>query len=67
MKNRLQPWAWSSRAYSRSTDAALVLAIVVVLAMIAIPSGQAQTFTVLYNFTGASGAWPYPTLSRDSA
>ena len=64
MKNRLQPWGWTSSAFS---DGVQVLAIVVVLAIIALPSVQAQTFAVLYNFTGSTGAWPYPTLSRDSA
>ena len=28
---------------------------------------RAQTFTVLYNFSGHTGAWPYGTLVRDSA
>jgi uncharacterized repeat protein (TIGR03803 family) len=45
--------------------AALIIAI---LAAMAIPSAQAQTFTVLYNFDGAShGGDPYASLIRDAA
>ena len=44
----------------------LVLVIVLVLAAMAAP-GQAQTFTVLSNFTGSSGAYPYGGLMEDSA
>lgn len=40
--------------------------IVFVLAAIAAPV-QAQTFTVLSNFTGSSGAYPYGGLMQDSA
>jgi len=44
------------------------LAVMLILATSAIPSAQAQTFTVLYNFTGSSdGANPYAGLFRDTA
>jgi uncharacterized repeat protein (TIGR03803 family) len=43
-----------------------VLVIVLFLAAMAVP-GQAQTFTVLSNFTGSSGAYPYGGLMQDSA
>lgn len=46
----------------------LGLAVALMLATSAIPSAQAQTFTVLYNFTGSSdGATPYAGLFRDTA
>jgi uncharacterized repeat protein (TIGR03803 family) len=44
--------------------AALVLISVSVLPT---PLAQAQTFTVLYNFTPYTGAWPYGNLVRDAA
>ena len=45
--------------------AALIIAM---FAAMAIPSAQAQTFSVLYNFDGAShGGDPYASLIRDAA
>ena len=42
--------------------------IIVMFAAMAIPSAQAQTFSVLYNFDGAShGGDPYASLMRDAA
>jgi uncharacterized repeat protein (TIGR03803 family) len=64
VKNRLQPWGWTSSAF---LDGVQVLAIVVALAIIAIPSVQAQTFAVLYDFSASTGAWPFGALVRDSA
>jgi uncharacterized repeat protein (TIGR03803 family) len=38
----------------------LVLAVMLVLGLLAVPSAQAQTFTVLYSFTGSpDGEYPY--------
>jgi uncharacterized repeat protein (TIGR03803 family) len=54
-----------SRGFARQVCAALARIVLTVLAIsIAL---QAQTFTVLTNFTGSSGAYPYGGLMRDSA
>jgi len=51
-----------------AASAALTLGVVLVLGVVATQSAQAQTFTVLYNFTGSSdGAYPYAILLRDAA
>jgi uncharacterized repeat protein (TIGR03803 family) len=48
--------------------ATVTLALVVVLGLVATQSAQAQTFSVLYNFTGSSdGAYPYAGVVRDNA
>jgi uncharacterized repeat protein (TIGR03803 family) len=44
-----------------------LLALVCALSMLAIHPAQAQTFTVLHNFTGSEGADPTAGLSIDSA
>jgi uncharacterized repeat protein (TIGR03803 family) len=44
-----------------------VLVSLVVVSGLATPLVRAQTFTVLYNFTPYTGAWPYGTLVRDSS
>jgi uncharacterized repeat protein (TIGR03803 family) len=41
--------------------------LIMMMAVVVIPSVEAQTYTVLYNFTPYTGAWPYGTLVRDSA
>ena|SRR5579872_4017270 len=46
---------------------ALTFAVGLVLLIVATQSAQAQTFTVLFNFNGSDGAWPYPTLTLDNA
>jgi uncharacterized repeat protein (TIGR03803 family) len=46
---------------------ALMLVVGLVLVILATQSAQAQTFTVLLNFNGSDGAWPYPTLTLDNA
>jgi uncharacterized repeat protein (TIGR03803 family) len=52
----------------RTTRAALALVVVLVLGVVTIQSVQAQTFKVLYNFTGsADGESPYGSLVRDTA
>ena len=51
-----------------ATTATAVLAIVFVLTVVAIPAAQAQTFTVLHNFTGGQdGANPWAGLTMDKA
>jgi len=45
---------------------ASTFSMILVLAAVAAPV-QAQTFTVLSNFTGSSGAYPYGGLMQDSA
>jgi len=52
----------------RAASAALRLTFLLVLGMSSIPFTAAQTFTVLYNFAGASdGAYPYAGLVGDTA
>jgi uncharacterized repeat protein (TIGR03803 family) len=50
----------------RAGSAAL---LAIILSVLATPSSRAQTFTVLYSFTGSNGAGanPYAALIRDSA
>jgi len=44
------------------------VALVLVLAFVATPSAQAQTYTVLYSFTGGlDGSYPYSGVIRDRA
>jgi uncharacterized repeat protein (TIGR03803 family) len=51
----------------RAASAALTLMLMLVLGVITIPSSQAQTFTVLYSFSGPpDGAGPYAGLVRDA-
>lgn len=53
---------------ARTGPAALSMAIVFVLAVGATPTAQAQTFTVIHNFTrGADGGHPYAGLTIDAA
>jgi uncharacterized repeat protein (TIGR03803 family) len=67
MTKRPQPRAWISRICRRATSAALALAVALIPAVLATPSAQAQTVTVLYTFTGgADGAGP-GNLIIDSA
>jgi uncharacterized repeat protein (TIGR03803 family) len=52
----------------RAASAALALLVVLGIGVAATPSAQAQTFTVLYNFTGLpDGASPQAGLVRDAA
>jgi len=47
---------------------ALALAILAVLMVVAVPSAQAQTFTLLYSFTGSpDGATPYGGVIMDKS
>jgi uncharacterized repeat protein (TIGR03803 family) len=54
-----------SSALARWAIVGLLLAMVVLV--VDTQSTQAQTFTVLSNFTGSSGAYPYGGLMQDSA
>jgi len=50
------------------TSMAVVLTLVITLALVATPPAQAQTFTLLYTFTGgADGGFPYAGLVQDTA
>jgi uncharacterized repeat protein (TIGR03803 family) len=44
----------------------IVLAVMLVLAVFVVRPAQAQTFTVLYNFTGGSGRNPWAGLIQDA-
>jgi uncharacterized repeat protein (TIGR03803 family) len=51
-----------------ATRGALILAVLCALVLIAARPAQAQTETVLYNFTGSpDGAWPESRLTSDGA
>ena len=51
-----------------AASAALTLVVVLGLGVVTTQSAQAQTFTVLYNFTGRrTGGNPYAGLVRDAA
>src|SRR5881409_1981935 len=66
MNDSKQPRNRFRAIHRRVVDASLVLAIVLV-PVLATSSSQAQTFTVLYSFTGApDGANPYARVVRDS-
>ncbi len=59
---------WASRISLRAANAALASAVALLLGIVTTQSAQAQTFTVLHNFTGSpDGAWPYASLVRDPA
>jgi uncharacterized repeat protein (TIGR03803 family) len=51
----------------RAASAALALAVVLVPAVVATRSAQAQTFSVLHSFTGAEGGNPDAGLIRDAS
>src|SRR6202035_3855269 len=63
--NRRQGWIWITQLLQGHS--ALILGVGLGLLVIATPPAQSQTFTVLYNFTGYTGAWPYGTPVRDSS
>jgi len=68
MTNSAQKRGWTSRIWRRAASGAIALAVVFVLGVVATQSAQAQTFTVLYNFTGGTdGGYPYAGLVRDAA
>ena len=58
---------WSLGTSLRPAAFVLALAIVFVLTVGAASSTQAQTYTVIHNFTGAEGAYPDAGLTLDKA
>ena len=67
MANRGQHRGGISSIRLRTARAALALVVVLVLGVVTIQSVQAQTFKVLFNFTGsADGESPYGSLVRDT-
>jgi uncharacterized repeat protein (TIGR03803 family) len=59
---------WISIIRERTASAALALVVMLVLGIGIAQSAGAQTFSVLYNFTGSSdGGYPYGYLVRDNA
>ena len=66
MTSTAQHRAWTSERGRRAASGALALAIVLVSAVLATRPAQAQTFSVLYAFTGgADGGNPATGLIRD--
>ena len=56
------------RTISRAANVALAMAFVLALTMILTQAAQAQTYKVIYNFTGgADGSAPYAGLTMDKA
>jgi uncharacterized repeat protein (TIGR03803 family) len=60
-------WQYLSSISRFARAASVVLALAVLVLVLQTRSAQAQTFTVLSNFTGPSGAYPYGGLMQDSA
>jgi uncharacterized repeat protein (TIGR03803 family) len=59
---------WTFELCLGPTSTALALVIVIVLGLVGAQPAQAQTFSVLYNFTGLTdGGDPYGALVRDGA
>jgi uncharacterized repeat protein (TIGR03803 family) len=57
-----------SCAQARTGAIALLITIAVVLALVGLPAAHAQTFNILYNFTGGSdGGRPGAGITRDRA
>ncbi len=68
MKNSAQHQSWTINVGFGPATAALAIAIVFALTALVTPFAQAQTFTVLHNFTGgADGASPAAGLVMDKA
>jgi len=68
MTNLVQRRGRISITRQEAASAALALTVVLVLGVCTTQSTQAQTFKVLYNFTGsADGQSPYGSLVRDTA
>lgn len=59
MKNTAQDRSWARKPNSWLATAALAIAILAALSAVATQSAQAQTFTILHNFTyGQDGGYP---------
>ena len=68
MTNLGQHRAWISGMRLRAASAALAFVVVLGLEVVTTQSAQAQTFTVLHNFTGSpDGAYPFAGVIRDTA
>ena len=68
MTNSAQHRNWTLKVGSRPASGALTMAVLFALTLVAIPSAQAQSFTVLHSFTGgADGASPAAGLTLDKA
>ncbi len=61
----LRNFKHSPRHFAWTAAAELSLAIVVTLAIVATPAAQAQTFTVIYSFSGIDGSYPQAGLTPD--
>jgi|HubBroStandDraft_6_1064221.scaffolds.fasta_scaffold04124_3 uncharacterized repeat protein (TIGR03803 family) len=66
MESTLQPRKWMPAVGLQARAAALVSTTAIAL-LLASPSMQAQTFTVLHFFSGGDGQFPYAGLVRDKA
>jgi uncharacterized repeat protein (TIGR03803 family) len=67
MTNLGERRGWIPRKRSGATFATLSFAFILVLAVVATLSAQAQTFSVLYSFTGTpDGQYPFAGLVRDA-
>jgi len=68
MNKGTQPGSWLLRIYRSAASAASSFAIVMVLVICALGSARAQTFTLLYTFTGGSdGRGPFGGVILDGA
>src|SRR5208282_769992 len=67
MANTPQDQVRISRSRRRTSAWALVVAGLFALALAAPPTGQAQTYTVIHNFSGAEGAYPHAGLTLDKS
>lgn len=61
MTSKLHCWNFISKTGPRATSAALAFAILLVAAVSAVPTAQAQTYTVLHYFQGAPNDGTNPT------
>src|SRR5271166_1845101 len=68
MKNSAQRWSWISNLIFRPATAAMGIAIAFAPAAVMTQSVQAQTYKVIYNFTGQrDGGHPTGNLAMDKA
>lgn len=68
MANSAEYRSWTLNVRFPPATGVLAMAILFVLAVVAVPSAQAQTFTVLHAFTGGvDGTQPYSGVTLDQA
>jgi len=68
MTSKVQNRGLISRIRRRAVSVALALAVMLVAGMVATPSAQAQTYSILHTFTGPpDGSEPHAGLVRDAA